>query len=113
MRDTYPLSLNIVAEHFDLVHCNLWRPYKVPSTCGASYFLTVLDDFSQFFWIFLLAEKEEVASTLKQFFDMIHTQFHKTINGTEFTCLSSYFLDNGNIYQIIMVHTPQQNSRVE
>jgi len=34
-------------------------------------------------------------------------------NGTEFTCLKDYFLENGVIFQTSCVGTPQQNGRVE
>lgn len=94
MGDSFPLSLSTSAERFDLLHCNLWGHYKVPSTCGASYFLTTLDDFSTCVCIFLLVEKKKVAQTLKQLFAMVLTQFHKKVkvvrtdNGTKFTCLA-------------------------
>lgn len=34
-------------------------------------------------------------------------------NGTEFTCLKSYFADNGILHETSCVGTPQQNGRVE
>lgn len=36
-----------------------------------------------------------------------------TDNGTEITCMHSYFMENDLIHHISMVHTPQQNGRVE
>lgn len=35
---------------FDLVHIDLWGPYRVPSLNGASYFLTLVDDHSRATW---------------------------------------------------------------
>lgn len=73
-------------------------PYKVVSTIGESYFLTILDDYSRVVWIYLIAEETEIATI---FCAMIKTQFNQSIknvrsdNGTEFLCLRQYFLGNG------------------
>ena len=32
---------------FEMIHCNLWGPYKTPAFCGAHYFLTIVDDYSR------------------------------------------------------------------
>ena len=89
---------------FELIHCDLWGPYRTVSSCGASYFLTIVDDFSRAVWIYLLVDKKEVSSMLKQFFAMVERQFARKVkivrsdNGTEFTCLKSYFFDQGIIF---------------
>ena len=49
----------IVSEHkalmnFDLVHCDIWGTYYVKSFCGASYFLSILDDASRCVWVYLM-----------------------------------------------------------
>ena len=50
---------------------------------------------------------------------MTHKQFGKHVkivrsnNGTEFTCLGSYFREHGVVHQTSCVGTPQQNGRVE
>jgi hypothetical protein len=33
---------------FELIHCDIWGPYKIPSLSGAKYFLTVVDAYSRF-----------------------------------------------------------------
>lgn len=43
------------------------------STIGASYFLTIVDDYSRAVWIYLIVEKSEVASMLKEYFAMVKT----------------------------------------
>ena len=32
---------------FELIHCDLWGPYKNVSSCGTSYFLTIVNDYSR------------------------------------------------------------------
>ncbi|KAF7843884.1 Integrase, catalytic core [Senna tora] len=87
----FPKSINSTSSGiFDLVHADLWGPYKQPSMSGAHYFLTLVDDFSRGTWIFLMKDKANVWQILDQFFTMITNQFGKTIkilrsdNGTEF-----------------------------
>ncbi|WVY98728.1 hypothetical protein V8G54_030879 [Vigna mungo] len=118
-KDKFPLSTFRATTIFDLIHCNLWGPYRTPSSCGASYFLTLMDDYSRGVWIYLLRDKREVSQTMINFFALIERQFEKRVkvvksdNGTEFTCLKGYFSDHGIIHQKSCVGTPQQNGRVE
>lgn len=118
-RDCFHESANKAAGIFDLIHCDLWGAYRVLSTSGAAYFLTIVDDYSRAVWVYLLQEKSEVAVTLKNFFKMVERQFEKKIkvvrsdNGGEFVSLRSYFATEGIIHQTSCVYTPQQNGRVE
>ncbi|KAG7552999.1 Retrotransposon Copia-like N-terminal [Arabidopsis thaliana x Arabidopsis arenosa] len=118
-REVFPLSINKSTECFSLIHCDVWGPYRVPSSCGAVYFLTIVDDFSRAVWTYLLLAKSEVRTVLTNFFAYTEKQFGKSVktvrsdNGTEFMCLSSYFREHGIIHQTSCVGTPQQNGRVE
>lgn len=74
----------------DLVHADLWRPYRFRTQDNCNMFLTVVEDKSRTTWVYLLFDKSRVVSLLKQFVKLVETQFHKTIkvlktdNGTEF-----------------------------
>jgi len=118
-RDKFSLSDHQALNIFDLIHCDLWGPYKTPSSCGASYFLTIVDDCSRAVWIYLLKEKTEVSVTLKIFFTLVEQQYNKCVkmvrsdNGTKFMCLKQYFMQQGILHQTSCVGTPQQNGHVE
>ena len=79
----------------------------------------MVDDFSRAVWTYLLLEKSEVQTVLKNFCKMAEKQFSKEVkivrsdNGTEFMCMSRFFRENGIIHQTSCVATPQQNGRVE
>ncbi|CAL2225396.1 unnamed protein product [Prunus armeniaca] len=73
---------------FDLIHCDIWGPYKHSSISGAHYFLTIVDDFSRFTWL-------------------------RADNGGEFLSLQTFFHEQGVIFQHSCVYTPQQNGVVE
>ncbi|GJS02148.1 retrovirus-related pol polyprotein from transposon TNT 1-94 [Tanacetum coccineum] len=70
-------------------------------------------------WVYLLAHKSEVFESMKLFLAMVKRQFNKlgkivrSDNGTEFTCMKQFFLDERIIFQTSCVGTPQQNGRVE
>lgn len=117
--DRFPLSENKPCDKFELIHCDLWSPYKTPSLCGASYFLTIVDVYSSVVWIFLLIDKKEVLRMMLNFLAMVERKYNKQVkiirsdNGTEFTCMENYFLEHVIIFQNSCTGTPQQNSRVE
>lgn len=118
-RNSFSLSDNKASRIFELVHCDLWGPYNTVSSSGARYFLTIVDDFSRAVWIYLLIDKLEVFKMFMTFFAMVDRQFGQKVkvvrsdNGTEFNCLTDYFLSNGILFQTSCVGTPQQNGRVE
>ena len=103
---------------FELLHCDLWGPYKTTS-CGSKYFLTILDDYSRAVWIYLLPSKRDAPKHLRDFIALVERQFNthvKTIrsnNGSEFVCLTNFFREKGIIHETSCVGTPQQNGRVE
>lgn len=43
-RQCFPDSFSNAKEVFDLIHCDLWGPYRTPAFCGSRYFLTIVDD---------------------------------------------------------------------
>lgn len=85
---------------------------------GHKYFLTVLDDYSRFVWIFSLKFKSEVQKHVKDFITMVETQFDtkvksvRTDNGPKFL-LHQFYASKGVIHQTTCVESPQQNGRVE
>ncbi|KAJ4751619.1 Retroelement pol polyprotein-like [Rhynchospora pubera] len=120
-RDVFPVSQNKVAAVFDLIHCDVWGPYRVASKCGAHYFLTIVDDFTRSVWVYLMAEKKETAELLMNFCKMVKTQFGKVVkcvrsdNGLEFKSerIMQFYSEHGILCQTSCVYTPQQNGRVE
>ncbi|XP_021746757.1 uncharacterized protein LOC110712595 [Chenopodium quinoa] len=78
-RDKFPLSTNKASRVFEIVHCDLWGPYDKPSSCGAHYFLTLVDDYSRAVWIYLLNNKTEVFKIFLSFIAMIDRQFSQKI----------------------------------
>nr|GEW62206.1 ribonuclease H-like domain-containing protein [Tanacetum cinerariifolium] len=58
-RKPFPLSVHKSKNLGDLVHLNLWGPYRVTSREGYKYFLTIVDDLSRAVWVYLVKTKNE------------------------------------------------------
>jgi hypothetical protein len=116
-----PFSVSSISfvRPFELIHCDIWGPYKIASSSGAKYFLTIVDDYSRFTWVFFMHHKSETQHVLANFFSFVQTQFHVSIanirvdNGGEFFSMRDFFKQQGTIYQHSCVYTPQQNGVVE
>ena len=114
----YKLSTHNAKDPFELVHFDIWGPFNVSSIHGHKYFLTVVDDFSRFTWVYLLKLKSEVPNKIQNFVSFVEVHFKKRIkfirsdNGPEFN-LANFYSSKGIIHQTSCRETPQQNGRVE
>ncbi|CAA7027430.1 unnamed protein product [Microthlaspi erraticum] len=46
-REIFNDSINKASDCFALIHCDVWGPYRTPSSSGVVYFLTIVDDYSR------------------------------------------------------------------
>ncbi|KAL9232099.1 hypothetical protein vseg_007244 [Gypsophila vaccaria] len=78
-RNSFSSNNKHASDLFELIHCDLWGAYRVPSSCGARYFLTIVDDYSRATWVYLLVDKTEVIDMFMSFINMIANHFSKII----------------------------------
>ena len=64
---------------FSLVHCDIWGPSKVTTCYGKHLVVMLIDYHTQVTWVYLLKEKHKVVSVFKNFYNMVQTQFHASI----------------------------------
>jgi len=69
----FPLSASKSEKCFDLIHVDVWGLYSLSSIHGHKYFLTIIDDYSRYTWVFLLKQKSEVVKILENFVVFIQT----------------------------------------
>ncbi|KAL8166436.1 hypothetical protein V2J09_007935 [Rumex salicifolius] len=120
-QDSFPRSKSLARLPFDLIHLDVWGPYKTPTYDNASYFLTILDDCTRYTWIYLFRYKSQVKDIIKSFLAYVHTQFAAKIkrvrsdNGTEFvqTSCQELFVANGIVHDRSIPGNPQQNGSVD
>jgi hypothetical protein len=101
-----------------MIHCDIWGLFSIESINGSNYFLTIVDDFSCYTWIYLLYSKSQTRQLLQTFYTLIQTQFEVNIKvvrsdqGPEFL-MPDFYQSKGILHQMSCVETPQQNSVVE
>ncbi|CAH9105995.1 unnamed protein product [Cuscuta europaea] len=75
----FPISTSHASNAFDLVHMDVWGPYKVTSYTGFKYFLTVVDDYNRCTWVFLLKTKSEVKFHMLNFINSLKLNFKRKL----------------------------------
>ena len=88
---------------------------------GARYFLTFIDDFSRFTFVYLIKEKSEVIDKFKDFLHFVKNQYGKSIkvlrsdNGGEYVSneFSNLLRNNGIKHETTIPYTPEQNGVAE
>ncbi|KAL2923770.1 Retrovirus-related Pol polyprotein from transposon TNT 1-94 [Bienertia sinuspersici] len=117
----FSLSSFIADCIFELIHVDLWGPYRTPIISKQKYYLTIVDDHSRVTWIYLLLDKEHVKSVILEFLAYVLNHYGVAVkkvrsdNGTEIVqkeCLN-IFASHGISHQRSSPKTPQQNGRVE
>ena len=122
-RVSFPKHLNNRAKSpFELVHTDVWGPCRTASTLGFQYFVTSIDDYSRYTWLFLMKNRAELYSIFHKFYAEIQTQFNISIrvlrsdNAKEYFSAPfiSFMSQHGILHQSSScAHTPQQNGVVE
>jgi hypothetical protein len=60
---------------FDIVHSDVWGISPVISHARYKYFVTFIDDFNRYTWIYFLQSKSEVLSVFQTFVAYVENQF--------------------------------------
>nr|GEY42599.1 ribonuclease H-like domain-containing protein [Tanacetum cinerariifolium] len=59
-REPFPLSDHKSSKIGELVHLDVWGPYKITSRDGFRYSLTIVDDFTRVVWVYILKGKDDI-----------------------------------------------------
>lgn len=106
---------------FDVIHSDVWGISPVISHAHYKYFVTLVDDYNRFNWIYFLRSKSDVFTVFKIFLTYVETQFSAVIkvlrsdSGGEYMSIAFYeFLkQKGILSQRSCPYTPQQNGVAE
>lgn len=120
-RQSFSTSLSTATYIFDLVHIDLWGPYRNKTHQTCSMFLMIVDDKSRVTRVYLLFDKTQVVKMFVDFIQYVETQFDVKIkavrsdNGSEFPnkAMISCFAAKGIVHETTCVYTPEQNGLVE
>ncbi|CAI7929772.1 unnamed protein product [Closterium sp. NIES-54] len=77
----HPLTESISIAPLDRVHMDLWGPAPVRSHGRHFYFLVIIDDYSRYVFVHLLASKSEAPAIIIEWAKQAHNHFKTTIKG--------------------------------
>ena len=117
----FPSNAHRADKCFDIIHSDVWGISPILSHAKYKYFVTSIDDYSRFTWIYFLHSKDQVFSMFKTFLAYIANQFHTSIkilrtdSGGEYISaeFQTYLQQQGIISQRSCPYTPQQNGVAE
>ena len=103
-----------------LVHSDVWQS-PVVSLSGYRYFVSFIDDFSRFSWLFPLKLKSNVHSCFIQFKNMVENILSRSIKSFQsdgggeysYTPFKQLLAQHGILHQFSCPHTSQQNGVAE
>ena len=108
-------------EPLQLVHSDVCSPLSVQARVGYEYFVTFIDDYSRYGYVYLMHKKSENFGKFKEFMAEAKKQLGKSLKtlrldrGGEYldTEFKDYLLEHGILSQLTAPGTPQQNGVVE
>ena len=105
----------------DLIHTDVCGKIVPQSIGGGLYYVTFIDHFSRFCWIYVLNKKSQVFEKFKEFKSMVENLYQRQIkilrsdNGGEYTStqFEIFLKENGIVHQTTVSKTPEQNGMAE
>jgi histone deacetylase 1/2 len=114
----YPKSSSVSTFPLELAFSDVWGP--APASVGRfKYYVSFIDDYSKFTWIYLLKNKSDVFQKFRDFQQMVERRFDKKIIaiqtdwGGEYQKLNSFFQTVGISHLVSCPHAHQQNGPAE
>ncbi|GKC73807.1 retrotransposon protein, putative, ty1-copia subclass [Tanacetum coccineum] len=83
-RKPFPHQVKRAKDLLGLIHTDVCGPFRTVSREGASYFITFIDDFSRYGYVYLMKHKREVFETFKVFQNEVENQLGKKIKAIRF-----------------------------
>jgi histone deacetylase 1/2 len=114
----YSISNKISSAPLDLIYSDVWGP--APCSVGRHiYYVSFIDDYSKYTWIYLLRQKSDVFQVFKDFQNLVERKFARKIIamqsdwGGEYEKLNSFFQHIGITHRVSCPHAHQQNGATE
>ncbi|TXG60844.1 hypothetical protein EZV62_012207 [Acer yangbiense] len=114
-------SISSSLSPFDLVHSDVWGPSSVTTKGGSGYYVSFIDDYTRYCWVYLMKRRSDFLSIYLAFRALVKTQHSAVIKcfrcdlGGEYT--SNKFCEllalDGTTHQTSYTNTPEQNGVAE
>ena len=110
-------SIERSSELLELVHSDFCDLKMTPTRSGRKYFITFIDNYSRFCYVYLLHSKYETIDVFKTYKNEVENKKNKTLKmlrsyrGREYESptLSEFCALHGIVHQTITPYTPKQN----
>jgi hypothetical protein len=113
------LSPSVSTFPLELIFCDVWGPPPALSLNKNHYYISFVDDYSKFIWIFPIHRKSNVLTVFQKFHKHFERMFSRKLTsiqidgGGEFHSLIPNFSTNGILHSLACLYTHQQQGRVE
>jgi len=67
------------SELLELIHTDICGPFDAPSWSGEKYFITFIDDYSRYCYLYLLHEKSQSVNVLEVFINEVERQLNRKV----------------------------------
>jgi hypothetical protein len=114
----YPRSSSVSSHPLELIFSDVWGPAP-NSVGGKNYYVSFIDDYNKFTWIYLLKFKSGVFQKFNEFQGLVERLFNQKIIaiqtdwGGEYQKLHSLFEKVGITHYVSCPHAHQQNGSAE
>jgi hypothetical protein len=116
-----PFSLSRTQFKFplELIYSDVWGNSPVCSRNGNRYYISFLDAYSRYTWLFPMSHKNDALPIFIKFQKYVERYFNLKIKslqsnwGGEYRSLSNYITNCGITHRVSCPHTHQQNGAVE
>ncbi|KAH9684823.1 retrovirus-related pol polyprotein from transposon RE2 [Citrus sinensis] len=115
----FPITETKTSKILELIHTDLWGPSPIISRDGYQYYISFVDDYSRYTWIYPLKLKSEALEVFKLFKLQVENQFSTTIKmmqsdwGGEYRPFTEFLSQFGIIFRHPCPYTHHQNGLVE
>lgn len=120
-RQPFSIKETRASSIFDKVHSDIWGLAPTKSLEGFRYYVSFIDEFSRFLWIFPVINKSDIFQVFVNFYSFVATQFNisikclQTDGGSEYMSnkFQAFLASKGIIHSVSCPYTPQQNCLAE
>ncbi|WJZ90858.1 hypothetical protein VitviT2T_009975 [Vitis vinifera] len=78
-------------ELLECIHSDIWGPYSIPTINGHKYFLSFIDEFSRYSYVYLIREKSEALDVFKIYKAEVGNQLNRRIKSVRFDKGGEYY----------------------
>jgi transposase InsO family protein len=115
----FSLSRTQIKSPLELIYSDVWGNSPVCSRNGNRYYISFLDAYSRYTWLFPMSHKNDALPIFIKFKKYVERYFNLQIKsiqsdwGGEYRSLSNYLATCGISHRVSCPHTHQQNGAVE